>query len=256
MALQEEFEKQGNWLFRYRGILPVILLIAGLYFYLRAKWHPETSFLEGSAVEGYYIYVCFGISLLGLVIRIYTLGYTPKNTSGGNVKKQVAGALNTRGSYSVVRHPLYVGNFFMWFGLMLLTGNPGLILVVCLAYWLYYERIMFAEEQFLREKFGETYTDWANKVPPFIPRFKRFKKPDLNFSWKKILKKEKSALLTLFLVYLLFDFAGSMWNGPWSFADRMEVNYFFAAGSILSLVAYFLIKLLKSRSHILDAPGR
>ena len=29
MALQEEFEKRGNWLFRYRGTLPLIVLIAG-----------------------------------------------------------------------------------------------------------------------------------------------------------------------------------------------------------------------------------
>ena len=27
MALQEEFAKQGIWLFRYRGVLPVIILV-------------------------------------------------------------------------------------------------------------------------------------------------------------------------------------------------------------------------------------
>jgi len=34
MAIQEELEKQGLWLFRYRGVLPVIILVIGfLLFY-------------------------------------------------------------------------------------------------------------------------------------------------------------------------------------------------------------------------------
>jgi len=34
MALQEELEKQGNWLFRYRGVLPLILIVAGITVYI------------------------------------------------------------------------------------------------------------------------------------------------------------------------------------------------------------------------------
>jgi hypothetical protein len=33
---------------------------------------------------------------------------------------------------------------------------------------------MFAEEQFLRKKFGALYTDWAAKTPAFIPSFAKF----------------------------------------------------------------------------------
>jgi hypothetical protein len=29
MALQEEFEKQGLWLFRYRGVIPIVVLGIG-----------------------------------------------------------------------------------------------------------------------------------------------------------------------------------------------------------------------------------
>jgi len=250
MALQEEFEKQGNWLFRYRGILPFIILIAGIFLYLHTKLNPDTYFLEGTSFEIYFEYICFLVSLLGLFIRVYTMGRTPKNTSGGNVKKQVAGELNTTGAYSLVRHPLYVGNFFMWLGPMLLTGHIWFIIIICLSYWLYYERIMFAEEQFLRKKFGDPYLEWAKNVPPFIPHFKGFVKPNLPFSWKKILKKEKNVFIAVFLVFLLFDVAGEL------IVNEREFNYFFAAGFILSALSYVIIKLLKNRTSVLDDPGR
>ncbi|MEN8228665.1 MAG: isoprenylcysteine carboxylmethyltransferase family protein [Bacteroidota bacterium] len=250
MALQEEFEKRGNWLFRYRGTLPFIILIAGVLLYLRRKIYPETSFLDGTSFEIYYEYICFLISLSGLFIRVYTMGRTPKNTSGGNVKKQVAGKLNTTGSYSLMRHPLYVGNFFMWLGPILLTGHIWFIVVVCLSYWLYYERIMFAEEQFLRKKFGTSYLEWAEKVPPFFPHFKGFKKPDLPFSWKKVLKKEKNGIAAVFLVFSGLDIAGEL------IVKETNFNYFFAAGFILSAIAYLVIKLLKKRTRLLDDPGR
>jgi len=250
MALQEEFEKRGNWLFRYRGTLPVIFLCAGIIVYLWTKIHPETYFLQGTSIEGYYEYLCFLVSILGFFIRIYTIGRTAKHTSGSNVEKQVADEVNTTGSYSVVRHPLYVGNFFMWLGPILLTGNIWFILIICLSFWLYYERIMFAEEQFLRKKFGNAYLDWAKSVPPFIPRFKGFVKSNLSFNWKKILKKEKNGLAALFLVFSLFDIAGEL------IVNERNFNYFFAAGFILSALIYVVIKFLSKRTKVLDNPDR
>lgn len=250
MALLEEFEKRGNWLFRYRGILPLVILVAGMVFYLWTVLKPELFFLNGTALEAYYIYICLFVSLLGFAFRVYTMGHTPKNTSGGNVKKQVAGKLNTSGSYSMVRHPLYVGNFFMWLGPTLLTGHIWFILVMCLLYWIYYERIMFAEEQFLRKKFGDAYVEWAEHVPAFVPRFRRFERPDLPFSWKKVLKKEKNAFAALFLIFFLFDVAGQL------VLNERNFNYFIAGGVLFSALSYIVIKLLKNQTSLLDDPGR
>lgn len=154
MALQEELEKQGVWLFRYRSYLPLVVLLIGTILYLRTEIYPDIFFLEETPYEIFYEMGCLLVSLLGLFIRIYTVGHTPKNTSGRNVKNQLADYLNTTGSYSVVRHPLYVGNFLMWLGPALITGNLWFIVAFCFFYWIYYERIMFAEEQFLRKKFG------------------------------------------------------------------------------------------------------
>jgi protein-S-isoprenylcysteine O-methyltransferase Ste14 len=250
MALQEEFEGQGIWLFRYRGTLPLIILVIGVFLYLRAKYVPGTFILEETPWERPYEYFCLFVSLIGLGIRVYTVGYTPRNTSGRNVKEQVAETLNTTGIYSVVRHPLYLGNFFMWLGPGLLTGNFWFLVAFVLFYWIYYERIMFAEEQFLRRKFGMVFTDWSEKVPAFIPRLKNFVKSEWPFSWKKVLKKEKNGLAAVFVVFTAFNMAGEV------IQHKTDYNYFFMVSCVLSLVLYFILKYLKRRTNVLNEEGR
>ena len=250
MALQEEFENQGNWLFRYRGTLPLLILCVGLVVYLRSKMEPGGFFLTDPIHELIYNYFCLLVSLFGLGIRVYTVGYTPRNTSGRNVDGQLAETLNTKEIYSIVRHPLYLGNFFMWFGPVLLTGNFWFIFAFCFLYWVYYERIMFAEEQFLRRKFGKIYTDWAEKVPAFIPSFKNFEKSELQFSWKKILKKEKNGFAAIFIVFTLFNILGEVVQKKTGF------DYVLIAGCIISVLIYLVLKFLKNKTEVLNEEGR
>jgi protein-S-isoprenylcysteine O-methyltransferase Ste14 len=250
MALQEEFEKQGIWLFRYRGTLPLIILFIGAILYLRTKYYPGTFILEETPWERIYEYGCLVISLFGLGIRIYTVGHTPRNTSGRNVREQVADTLNTTGIYSVVRHPLYLGNFFMWLGPGLLTGQFWFIVAFVFFFWIYYERIMFAEEHFLRRKFGNEYTDWAERVPAFIPRLRNYVKSEWPFSWKKVLKKEKNGLAAVFVVFTAFNMAGE------TIQHKTDYNYFFIVACALSLLSYFILKYLKRRTKVLDEEGR
>ena len=55
---------------------------------------------------------------MGFLFRAWAIGTTPAGTSGRNTKEQVAEVLNSTGIYSIVRHPLYVGNYFMWIGIV------------------------------------------------------------------------------------------------------------------------------------------
>jgi hypothetical protein len=71
----------------------------------------------------YYTFGCVFISLIGLAVRIYTIDYTPDNTSGRNTSEQVADTLNRTGIYSIIRHPLYVGIFLMWLGIAFVVQN-------------------------------------------------------------------------------------------------------------------------------------
>lgn len=36
-------------------------------------------------------------------------------------------------------------------------------------FWLYYERIIFAEKVYLRRKFKDEYLQWATVAPVFVP---------------------------------------------------------------------------------------
>lgn len=251
MALQEEFEQQGNWLFKYRSFLPLIVLVIGITLHLRTEIYPDTFILEETPYEIYYEMFALIISLFGLFIRVYTVGHTPKNTSGRNTKQgQLADTLNTTGIYSIVRHPLYLGNFLMWFGPAMLTGHFWFIIAFVLFYWIYYERIMYAEEQFLRRKFGEQYLKWSENVPAFVPKFKKFKKSDLPFSWKKVLKKEKNGLFALFLIFLVFDFSGEM------IENGTDYNYFLLGMCILTGISYVVLTFLKKRTKLLNEEDR
>lgn len=246
MALLEEFEKQGNWLFRYRGVLPLIILAVGAFIYIRAELNPSpSSFMEVNSYKSIYEISCLLVSLFGLAIRVYTIGHTPSKTSGRNIKEQVAESLNTTGIYSVVRHPLYLGNFFMWLGPAMLTANFWFIVSFCLAYWIYYERIMFAEEQFLRRKFGEAYTEWASRVPAFIPCFKHFKKPCHSFCTRKVVAKEKNGLLVVFLIFCSFNVVGELVH-----KGKHHFNMIFIGMCILSIVLYIVVKIFRKKINL------
>lgn len=202
MALIHSLEKSGNILFRYRGQIPVIffLLAVPVIFFTDYGW------LEKDDIYYYVLLaVAATISLLGQVIRAIAIGTSNKNTSGRNTKEQVAEALNTKGIYSTMRHPLYVGNYFMWIGIVLFTANIWFVITVSLAFWLYYERIMFAEERFLERKFGQDYLDWSLKVPAFWPSFKNYVKSPIPFSMKTILRREYSGVTATIIGFIFVD---------------------------------------------------
>ena len=186
MALVHSFEKNGNILFKYRGQIPVILFLMSIptvYF------TDYKLFNSNHTLDLILFITCILFSFSGQVIRAIAIGTSSKHTSGRNTKEQVADALNTKGIYSTVRHPLYLGNYFMWIGIVMFTYNIWFVLLVSLLFWLFYERIMFAEERFLERKFGQDYVDWSMKVPPFWPSMKNHIKTEIPFSMKTILRR-------------------------------------------------------------------
>jgi protein-S-isoprenylcysteine O-methyltransferase Ste14 len=199
MALVHEFEAMGNWLFRRRGWLPVFLVIAGIVMMYLGNRQALIFDLRDEMIF-------LSVSIFGEVIRIVTVGFAARNTSGRNTTVgQIADELNVTGVYSIVRHPLYVGNFFMWLGPVLFLESAWFAVVFCLIYWLYYERIMFAEEQFLRKKFGEEYDRYSEKVSAFIPFTFRFIKPKLHFSVRNVLSREYNSFLNIFVIFAILD---------------------------------------------------
>ena len=148
-AAEEEFERTGQWLFRWRSYLP-LLLIALFLIAFRDFKYPFGS----HGWDYLWEIFCLSVSMLGIAVRALTVGFIPKGTSGRNTKGQVAEDLNTTGMYSLVRNPLYLGNFIIWLGISLFVRLWWFSLIVILIFGIYYERIIFAEEEFLRHKYG------------------------------------------------------------------------------------------------------
>ncbi len=241
MALLEEFKSQGDFLFRYRSFLPLIILVFGYGVFLQTEYYSSH---EESVFEDVYDFICLGVSLFGLFIRVIIVGHTPPNTSGRCTEEgQVADSLNTTGMYSMSRHPLYLGNFFMWLGVAMLTKNIWFLVAFVLFYYLYYERIMYAEESFLRNKFGATYLEWASKVPAFIPSLKNYKKNEYAFQLKKVLRQEKNGLAAVFLLFWFFELSGEFIEEK---KIVIEHDFWFYA-AIISVVLYVILKIMKRK---------
>ncbi|MCF8367806.1 MAG: isoprenylcysteine carboxylmethyltransferase family protein [Bacteroidales bacterium] len=246
MALIHSFEKSGNTLFRYRGQIPVILFILAvpvIYF--------TDNYFINQSVENLFSIVAVLISFCGLIIRAISIGTTPKGTSGRNTKEQVAESLNQTGIYSMVRHPLYLGNYLMWIGIVFFTYNIYFIVIVSLAFWLYYERIMFAEERFLERKFGEAYLKWSEQVPAFFPAFSKYKKGQIPFSMKSVLRREYSGFLATVLSFAFVDHLRYYFEN-----DQFQwyrISTWCLAGSILLTL---VLRTLKHATNLLSETDR
>lgn len=210
MALRDEFVEVGTRLFRWRSYLPLVFLplfIDALSDFSRAS-------IDDSYGEQWEV-VCVLVALSGILVRALVVGQTPHRTSGRNTHEQVADTLNTTGLYSVVRHPLYLGNFLSWFGIALFTQSFLVVLVSVLAFALYYERIMFAEEKFLSDKFQGAFRDWAYRTPAFIPRLKGWRPSSVPFSWKLVLRREYSGFFAIVVTFTCFDVLRGYFERGW-----------------------------------------
>ena len=246
MALIEELNQQGNKLFKYRSNLPIPFAVIGLALYLY-----NIHYLGKVEHFLYFEIFCLSVGLLGLLIRAITLGYTPKGTSGRNTHGQVADELNTKGMYSIMRNPLYLGNFFMWFAIILFIDVHWFSIVYIMCFWMYYERIIFAEEHFLRNKYGEPYVKWTLETPIFLPRLSGWKKPDLDFSFKNVLKREYSGFFALFFTLTLFNLIENYVR-----TSQWQLDDFWACAIIISAIVTLILRTLKKKTKILDVKGR
>ncbi len=246
MALREEFERAGNWLFRWRGQLPLVM-IAICIVALGELEYPS----ESEEIDEPWELFCLAISCIGLGIRIFTIGHTPKGTSGRNTTQQVADTLNTNGIYSVVRNPLYFGNFFMGLGPALFAHIWWLALIYCLIFLIYYERIIFSEEAYLRNKFGKVYLDWAEVTPVIVPKLSGYRKPDLPFSLKNVLKREYNGLFAVIVVFFILKVANDL-----IVEHELDVDEMWAAILAVSFIIWMILRTLKRKTTLLDVQGR
>jgi len=240
MALKEELEREGNWLFRWRSYLP--LLLGGIFLIgLKDFDYPAHDHKWDSLWEIF----CLLVSFFGLGIRVHVIGHAQEGTSGRNTRKQKAVSLNVTGLYSIVRHPLYLGNFFIWLGISLFPRLWCISLLFVLIFWLYYERIIFAEEEFLRRNFGREFEDWSQETPCFIPKFNRWKRPSISFKLIKALKDEYSGFFAIIASFTFLEVVSDIIIKGAPEADWQWIVIFF-----IGLSTYLILRTLKKKGRL------
>jgi len=246
--LRDQLVRQGNTLFRWRTYVPLVVLPM-LFVALHHAGALEQ--VAGERVDFYWKLLCLLIAGVGIAVRCVVGGFVPGGTSGRNTEEQLAASLNATGMYSVVRHPLYLGNFLCMLGVVLALEVWWFAVICCLAFWLYYERIILAEEEFLRQQFGEEFEGWASVTPAFIPRPGRWRAPTLRFSWKTMLRREFSGACLLAASFILVKVLG---DGLGKHEWRLDLSTIivFLAG----LCAYLTLAILKRKTRLLHVEGR
>jgi protein-S-isoprenylcysteine O-methyltransferase Ste14 len=170
----------GDFSFKYRGYMLPIAVVLLLIPSPKLATDCGTVGLAG-----------FCVALFGQLLRIGTIGFD-YIIRGGKNHKVYAEKLVTGGAYSLVRNPMYVGNFFLLIGLAL-ASNSWLFVLVGVPLSLFMHRaIIAAEENFLRNKFGADFEHFCATVPRWVPKLSGWGKAfaGMHFNWLRVLAKE------------------------------------------------------------------
>lgn len=253
MSLYDTMIKHGHMFFRWRGILP-LLFIGPAILAFRESAYMES--IMGDTPEDLFVLFSFIVSLSGLAIRAITVGFIPGSTSGRNTTEQRANILNTSGMYSIVRNPLYLGNFIIILGVMLSMKVWWLCLIFSLFFFIYMERIILVEEAYLHEKFGKRYDDWRAKTPAIIPNFKLWNAPDMKFSWKTVFKREYPGFLAIGTVFLATEMITDLIFEGENFREWFQEDMIWPITYAIMLCIALTLRYLKKNTNMLKVEGR
>jgi len=155
----------NNRTFFYRGYLQgffIALLVLYVWFF------PVHSFLPGR-LDTFADIIGIGNLVLGAILRIWAVSHPGRHTRSRTIK---APSLTTAGPYACVRNPIYLANFLVGLGLVVLAETIILIPVYLVVFGLPYRKIVDQEEGFLRKKFGDEFQRYCEAVPRWLPRLK------------------------------------------------------------------------------------
>lgn len=248
MHIHDLLAAQGKTLFKWRSFIPVLLAVPAIVAL------ENSSFVQdryGDQIEDLTTYVCYYVSLLGLLLRCYTIATVAPGTSGRSTKKLKADSLNTTGMYSIVKNPLYLANMIIVTGILAAFKVWWFVVIGLLAFWIYIERIIAIEEGFLREKFGATYDEWSHRTPIFLPKFSLWRKPSAPFSIKRILRREYNGFLVIGLSFFLIEFVTDVFIQHETLKSWLADDWFWLAQAVLSIVLFFILRNLKKRTDLI-----
>lgn len=228
----------GNFLFRYRnGLFPLA------YVFVFAKTTLLFQDYRAAALAGLII------ALIGQSLRIATIGLD-YIVRGGRNRQVYADDLVTGGLFSHCRNPLYVGNYLILVGVGVASCSPVFLFIVlplmAVAYW----AIIAAEENFLRNKFGEVFDVYCAKVSRifFRPTGLSSTLQGMKFHWPRVVVKEYGTTFAWTVGYVLVVLQNAWLAGEYAFSSPFIISLWSALGVII--VLYSISRFLKKREII------
>jgi len=126
-----------------------------------------------------------------------------------------------------------------------------LTLVYAFGFWLYYERIIMTEEEFLLQKFDKEYEAYVARTSAFMPNIKLWHKPELPFSFRTVMKREYSGFFGVIASFTALELIGDYIVEGRIVFDPLWVGLF-----CFGLSVYLVLRTLKKRTRILRVEGR
>jgi len=192
-AEQRTSARIGAVLFRARSWLPVPFLLLALFVPSNAT---ATNWILG-----------FALIIPGELIRL--AGVAAAGTVTRRRSRDVQ-RLVTYGIFRWVRNPLYVGNFLIWMGFVIISGIPWLVPLAIVVFAIEYYFIVQYEEAVLETIFAREYLEYKRTTPRWIPSTPKRREAGPH-NWGEALKSETSTFLQY--VVLVLVFAAKQWFG-------------------------------------------
>jgi protein-S-isoprenylcysteine O-methyltransferase Ste14 len=187
-AEQSRSARIGGVLFRNRSWLPVIFLGIPL---LVPGHMSAAAWIVGAlaVVAGEWVRLA-GVAAAGTVTRR---------------RSRAVQRLVTYGVFAWVRNPLYVGNFLIWMGFVVISGVLWFLPIAILIFALEYSLIVRYEEGVLESIFGAEYLAYKRSTPRWIPRPPAARAAG-EHDWAEAWRSETSTFLQYAALVLLFAF--------------------------------------------------
>ena len=109
------------------------------------------------------------VAITGELLRIYGVSFIGSVSRTRNIESHGA-QLVTSGPFKWMRNPLYVGNFLVTMGFVLFGGVGWVIAITGFAFAFQYHAIVKFEEGLLEKSFGQSFKDYCEKVPAWLPK--------------------------------------------------------------------------------------
>jgi len=150
----------ASYVFEYRHELTTVIAAFSLVvFFVGTRQHQAS--ISGFPEMLAYNYSGWLLIISGIALRLWAALYI-----GGNKNRRLVRG----GPYSLIRNPLYFGNFLSAVGVMLLSESLSASLLMGLGLFFIYRGTIAHEEGKLLSFFGDEYREYIRTVPRLWPR--------------------------------------------------------------------------------------